>query len=204
MKKVLLLVFLGILSRANAQMVVSDPVNTKLLVISNGIQSAMKSYSDLQTNIQRGTLSTVVQSTGMLSQQLDLINSALDVADQFTNAQSTRDFFIRQRNMVRDINSVTSDYFSIGAGILSPVVRGQIRQDLDDATILATKSLSVVSSGFVRKQLNLSERLAFIMEAQRYLDNAQTKIASALYLVNTKRKQLKRLDEANKLYKIIF
>jgi hypothetical protein len=75
---------------------------------------------------------------------------------------------------------------------------------LDDATILATKSLSVVSSGFVRKQLNLSERLAFIMEAQRYLDNAQTKIASALYLVNTKRKQLQRLDEANKLYKIIF
>ena len=135
MKKVLFLVFLGILSRVNAQMVVSDPVNTKLLVISNGIQSAMKSYSDLQTNIQRGTLSTVVQSTGMLSQQLDLINSALDVADQFTNAQSTRDFFIRQRNMVRDINSVTGDYFSIGAGILSPVVRSQIRQDLDDATI---------------------------------------------------------------------
>ena len=204
MKTIILLITIGFFSKAPAQMVVTDPSTSKLLIISNGIQSAMKGYSDLQTNIQRGTLSTVVQSTGMISQQLDLINSSLDVADQFTNAQSTRDFFVRQRNVLRDINSVTNDYFSIGAGILSPVVLSQIRQDLDDASVLATKSLSVVSSGFVKKQLNLSERLAFIMEGQRYLDNAQTKISNALYMVNTKRKQLQRLDEANKLYKLIF
>ena len=204
MKTIILLITIGFFSKAPAQMVVTDPATSKLLIISNGIQSAMKGYSDLQTNIQRGTLSTVVQSTGMISQQLDLINSSLDVADQFTNAQSTRDFFVRQRNVLRDINSVTNDYFSIGAGILSPVVLSQIRQDLDDASVLATKSLSVVSSGFVKKQLNLSERLAFIMEGQRYLDIAQTKISNALYMVNTKRKQLQRLDEANKLYKLIF
>jgi hypothetical protein len=200
----ILIVLLVFFTKIEAQMVVSDPVTSNLLVINNGIQTAIKGYSDLQTNIQKGTLSTVVQSTGMISKQLDLINSSLDVADQFTNAQSTRDFFIRQRTVLRDIRTVSSDYLSIGAGILSPNIRVQIRQNLDDATILAIKSLSVITSSFVKKQLNLSERLAFIKEGETYLDNAQTKISAALYIVNSKRKQLERLDEANKLYKIIF
>ena len=191
-------------AKVEAQMIVTDPITTNLLSINNGIQTALKAYSDLQTNIQKGTLSTVIQSTGMISKQLDLINSALDVADQFTNAQSTRDFFIRQRNVLRDIKTVSTDYFSIGAGILSPSIRVQIRRDLDDATLLAIKSLSVITSSFVKKQLNLTERLAFIKEGETYLDNAQTKISAALYIVNSKRKQLERLDEANKLYKIIF
>lgn len=178
--------------------------NGILQKISNGIQVAIRGYSALQSNIQKGTLTKVTESTKLINESLDVINSSLDVADAFNNTQMTKDFFIEQGTILKDIAIVSKDYFSVGSQILSFQSRRSIRNSLDDASILANKSLIVASNAFIKKQINMTERLAFIKEAQSYLNEALSKIKIAISIIAEKKEDIRKIDEKVKLYNAIF
>lgn len=206
----LMLLIISISSFSQA-MIVSDPVaikihaaQLKINIVNESIQTAIKGYVGLQTQIQDGTLQSVTKSTDIVTKNLELINTALDVADIFMSSQMTKDFFLKQIRIIKDVKGVTASYFSISAQLLSKQARKNIQTDLDDASIQANKSLSVASNAFVKKQLNISERLGFIKEANEYLSKAEAKIDHAIYIISTKKQAIQRLDEKVKLYKALF
>jgi len=216
MKKIIKTLFLGsciiFCSRYSyAQFAVTDPAATAAITqtnilhqISNGIQLSIKAYSQLQSNLQQGTLNTVIQTSGLIGKHLDIINAALNVADVFNNTQMTRDFFLQQRNVLKNIGAVSHDYFSLGSQIFSNQARSGIKTNLEEASVLANKSLVVASNAFVTKQINISDRLVFIKEAQSYLTQAMNQISMAQNVIATKRNAMTRVDEKVKMYKLIF
>jgi len=204
MKKITVVVFTIIMvNTLKAQMVVNDPQANASLMQQTFLEQIMKAYQSLSTRIQNSTLTQVISTAKTVDNQLSLFQQALDVADQFQQLQGVKDFFNEHKKIVQKIQQVNSDFSSV-RGFIRPTAARNVSSYLDDAYVLAAKSISVVSTSFIRKQINMSERLSFLNEAQKYISQAVEKIDAALRIVREAKYYHGMLDQASNYYKAIF
>ncbi|HXD79810.1 MAG TPA: hypothetical protein VN616_18465 [Puia sp.] len=189
MKKLIYLPFLLILSKVDAQMVVEDPEADAQLASSsakqtqsNFLQNAIKGYNYLMAKIQNSTLGEVTQTAKGVSNQFNLLNAALDVADAFQQSQMVKDFFVKQSAIISQINTVNQSLYNTDF-VMNAKMRQAALNLLNDAYVNAAKSLSVIANGFIKKQLNLSERMVFCEKAASYLTDALSKVQQAASII---------------------
>jgi hypothetical protein len=189
MKKLLYLPLLFILQQAHAQMVVED-VNADAQLATSGakqtqqviLQNAIKGYNYLMAKLQNSTLGEVTQTATNVSQQFNLLNAALDVADAFQQSQMVKDFFTKQSTIISLINTVNQNLYNTGF-VMNDNMRATVLVLLNDAYVNASKSLSVIANAFIKKQLNLSERMVFCEKATAYLTEALAKVRQAASII---------------------
>jgi hypothetical protein len=205
MKKLTTVLLFTVVSFATlkAQWVVNDPQANASLMQQTFLEQIMKAYQSLSTRIQNSTLTQVISTARTVDNQLDLFQQALDVADQFQQLQGVKDFFSVHKKIVQKIQEVNSDFSSV-RGFIRPAYAKTVTRNLDDAYVLAAKSISVVSTSFIRKQINMADRLSFLNEAQKYIDQAVQKIDAALKIVREAKYYYNMLDQASNYYKAIF
>ncbi len=187
-----------------AQMVVSDPVQTKLLAVSNMYTNATSTYTKLGAQMAEGTLGQVTRSAELATRNLDLLQKAVDVSNIFMGSQVTLDFFYNQRRILDKVREVSRDMYTIPADILRPNVRAQIIKNLDDGFVTATKSLQVAKNAFVQQQLNLTERLTHIEAANKYLEESQRNISNAVSIISNAKLVSNRLQSRTKTIKLLY
>lgn len=200
----LLCLFILSISQANAQLVVSDPAQTKLLLVSNMYTNATSTYTKISAQMAEGTLSQVTRSAELATKNLDLLQKAVDVANIFMGSQVTLDFFYNQRRILDKVREVSKDMYSIPADLLRSNVRGLIVKHLDEGFILAAKSLQVAKNAFVQQQLNLTERLTHIEAANKYLDDAQRNINVAVSIIANSKLVANRLRSRTQTIKLLY
>lgn len=207
MKNVQLLICAALMltsMNSKAQLVVNDPVTTKLIAISNLYTNATSTYTKINAQMAEGTLSQVTRNAELATKNLDLLQRAVDVANIFMGSQVTLDFFYNQRRILDKVREVSKDMYSIPADLLRSNVRGQIIKHLDDGFILATKSLQVAKNAFVQQQLNLTERLTHIEAANKYLDEAQRNINIAVSIIANSKLVANRLRSRTQTIKLLY
>lgn len=200
----LLCLFILAISQVNAQLVVSDPAQTKLLIVSNMYTNATSTYTKISAQMAEGTLSQVTRSAELATKNLDLLQKAVDVANIFMGSQVTLDFFYNQRRVLDKVREVSKDMYSIPADLLRSNVRGLIVKHLDEGFILAAKSLQVAKNAFVQQQLNLTERLTHIEAANKYLDDAQRNINVAVSIIANSKLVANRLRSRTQTIKLLY
>lgn len=197
-------VFLLLAINCKAQLVVNDPVTTKLIAISNLYTNATSTYTKISAQMAEGTLSQVTRNAELATKNLDLLQKAVDVANIFMGSQVTLDFFYNQRRILDKVREVSKDMYSIPADLLRSNVRGLIVKHLDDGFILAAKSLQVAKNAFVQQQLNLTERLTHIEAANKYLDDAQRNINAAVAIISNSKLVANRLRSRTQTIKLLY
>lgn len=204
MKTLLLSIFAVLLlsSSAISQVVVNDPQANLKLTQQTLMQNIQKGYQALSNKIQNSSLVQNVKTAVGVEGQLNLFQAALDVADQFQQLQSTKDFFKDHRDMIRQIREISVNLNSV-RGFMRPAYQEIVRKNMDDAYILCAKSISVASTSFVRKQINLAERMAFLKEAHGYLEMAFEHISQCIRIVNEAKHYHDNVEKAKNFYKAI-
>lgn len=187
---------------AHSQMVVNDPMANAKLTQQTFIQNIMKGYQSLSTRIQNSTLSETITTSKNVSNQLSLFEQALDVSDAFQQLQSVKDFFNEHKRIIRMIQEVNMDMNSV-AGVMRPTYRQIVRKNLEDAYVYAAKSMSVVSTSFIRRQINLADRLQFLKEAENYLGQAIEKLSDCIRIVGEAKHYHQNMERAKNFYKAI-
>lgn len=197
-------VFIAILfiKTGYAQMVVNDPQANIKLSQQTFIQNIMKGYQSLSTRIQNSTLQETITTAKTVDKQLSLFEQALDVADQFQQLQSVRDFFKEHKTIIRKIQEINVDMNSVES-FMRPTYRLIVRRNLEDAYILASKSISVVSTSFIQRQINLAERMQFLVEAREYLGKAVSKLEECIRIVGQAKHYYQNMEKAKNYYKAI-
>ena len=206
MKKLLLIITLITTGSyvSMAQLAVSDPFMTKLMAISNMYTSASATYSKLGAEMQQGTLSMVTKGADIATKNLDLLQKAVDVANIFMGSQVALDFFNSQRAILVKISQVSQDMYNIPGELLRPNVRAMITKNLDDGFVTATKSLQVAKNAFIQQQLNLTDRLSYIEEANRYLNDASRSIATAINIISNAKLVSNKLQSRAGTIKLLY
>ena len=201
MKKQLIMVWVVVfwIKGLSAQVVVNDPQANVQLTQHTFLQNIMKAYQHLQTKIQNSTLIEAVKTAKTVDKELTLFEMALDVADQFQQLQSVKDFFAEQRKIAQKIQHVNTDLSRV-QGVMRPRYQQIVRKSLEDAYINAAKSISVISTSFIKKKINMADRMAFLKEAEGYLGQAIKKLEISIRIVGEATYYHENLDKAKKYY----
>ncbi len=203
MKTLIAFYILLITQSSFGQMAVVDAGSNVKLTEQTLLQNAIKGYSYLQVQLQNSTLTQTAKTAGDVNNQLNLIDAALDVADKFQQSQMVKDFFSKQGVIISLINTVNNDLGNTSV-VINSNMRQMITQLLNDAYVNAIKSLTIISNGFIKKQLNLSERMVFCQEATKYLSDALYKVQQSSSIINVAKGNSNNIANKSSLIRAIF